>query len=176
MQEEKKQVELDTPVVFEHAGQKYIYDPTQITMHRARIAEEVMNFKAQQVQKGYSQFSQLQLSGGMEYFQEAVAPLLIKENGTLDYSGEVSANTINFVKSLPALHYSDLLEKCVDHFFLTIGKRYLTLYVFKNSLRVLENLTDLETRKPNGKESVRDSLIRLLLKESSLQTENSNAG
>ena len=109
-------------------GKVYIYEFAQLNTERMAFAEEVFEYKRQQLQQPAKNFEQVLGSGGVNYMPKALSalflPVLSGDKGDTvdrDFDANKRAACEKWVKNLPAEHYLTLKEVCQD-FFAKIGK------------------------------------------------------
>ncbi len=140
----KKQVEknvLDTqeiqylPTDFTNptTGETYRYDFERLSTAQGEFAEEVMEWKREQLQKGASTFNEITRSGGAEWLSAVASYLLVPvQNGVAQNFDEGRVyETQVFVKGLPIKEYQRL-KGCVTDFFTATGKQSAISQLLQN--------------------------------------------
>lgn len=114
-------------------GETYRYDYDRLSTDQCEFAEEVMEWKREQLQKGASTFNEITRSGGAEWLSTVASYLLVPvQNGIAQKFDEGRVyETQRFVKALPAKEYQRL-KGCVTDFFTAMGKQSAISQLLQN--------------------------------------------
>lgn len=120
-------------VVFEHKGKTYVYDTDLVTIEQGCLAEEALQFKAEQSQNIPENFMQVVESGGVDWFSKCAAALLIQfadGNTPVPFSPSQWMTSVAFVQKLPYREHARLRE-CIEDFFSGTARQSVVSFLFK---------------------------------------------
>lgn len=145
------------PIVFEHNDRRFRYHFDDLTIHQSTMVEELVNFKAEQLQKGAKSFQSVVDSGGADWLWKAASWLLREVvDGELKPVNAIQVEEAEvFVRNLPAKHMPKLREM-IDDFFTQTGRRGL-----------LSTLSPRQLKTSNAQEELFKILMSQALKSES---------